>query len=303
MLMNAVDSYLSLRRAAGFELGVPEYLLRSFARYANDIDEVHVKSRTAIEWATRAPSISQRDHRLGVVRRFALHMQAEDRRHEMPPRGVFGRRKQRTPPFIYSKENIESLIRAASQLSPTGSLRPQTYATLIALLVITGLRISEALALRFADVTPDGLTIRQTKFKKSRLVPLHESAICGLERYLMLRKRVPAQSDHVFIGSNGHVLSRYMVHWTFGNLLKRVGLTSSPSGRRPRIHDLRHTMAVRALESCPEGRDNVGRHMLALSTYLGHAHVSDTYWYLESTPELMQDVACACETFFRGGTW
>jgi integrase len=228
-------------------------------------------------------------------------MQAEDHRHEVPPKGVFGYRKRRKPPFIYTRQHIEQLIGAASRLHPSGSLRPRTYATLIALLVVTGLRVSEALALRFDDVTPDGLTIRRTKFKKSRLVPLHESAIAGLGRYLALRRDAPAQTDHIFIGLYGRPLARSAVQWTFLNLLKEIGLCPSLGARRPRIHDLRHTMAVRALESCPEGRDNVGRHMLALSTYLGHAHVSDTYWYLESTPELMQDIAGACETFFRGG--
>lgn len=302
MLMDAVISYLSLRRAAGFELGTPGYLLRSFARYACNVGEDLVRSGTVIDWAGQALSVSQRDRRLNVVRRFARHMQAEDRRHEVPPKGIFGYRKKRRPPFIYARQHIEQLIGAASRLGPSGSLRPRTYATLIALLAVTGLRISEALALRFDDVTPDGLTIRQTKFKKSRLVPLHETAIAGLERYLTHRRRAPARTDHIFIGLYGRRLARSAVQWTFLNLLKEIGLDPSPGGRRPRIHDLRHTMAVRALESCPEGRDNVGRHMLALSTYLGHAHVSDTYWYLESTPHLMQDIAAACETFFRGGS-
>ncbi|MCK4306117.1 MAG: tyrosine-type recombinase/integrase [Candidatus Eisenbacteria sp.] len=300
MLMKAVDSYLSIRRAAGFELEVPEYLLRSFARFATGHGETHVTTRTAIEWASQAPSLSQRDHRLKTVIRMARHLKAEDERHEVPPNGVFGYRKTRRVPFLYTQTDINRLIQAASQLGPPGSLRPHTYSTLLALLSVTGLRISEALALCLGDVTADGLIIRRTKFQKSRLAPLHETTDAGLERYLVRRRRAAPTDDHVFISLQGTGLSRSGVQWTFRNLLKTIGLEPKPGGRRPRIHDLRHGFAIRVLEDCPEGRDNVGRHMLALSTYLGHANISDTYWYLEATPNLMRDIADASEAFLKG---
>ncbi len=300
MLMAAVDSYLKVRRAAGHELEVPAYLLRSFARHADERNDVYLQADTAIEWASAAPSLSQRDRRLKEVIRLARYLNLEDEDHEVPP-DVFRYRKTRRVPYIYSKTEIDQLISAASQLGPTGSLRPYTYSTLFALLSVTGLRISEALALRSDDVTTDSLVIRETKFKKSRLVPLHESAVVGLNQYISRRRRVAASDDHVFISLRNSGLKRSGVQWTFLNLLKTIDLDPPPNGRRPRIHDIRHTFAVRALEACPEGRDNVGRHILALSTYLGHSKVSDTFWYLQATPQLMLDIVEACQAKRKGG--
>lgn len=300
MLMKAIDTYLGTRRAAGFELEVPEYLLRSFARFASERGEQHVRTATVVEWAGQAPSRGQRHHRLGTVTRFARYVQAEDGRHEIPPADVFGPKRSRRVPFIYTQEDSKRLIRAASHLGPEGSLRPHTYSALLALLFSTGLRISEALALRSNDITPDGLVIRKAKFQKSRLVPLHQTAEEGLSRYLQHRKRVCCRNDHIFVSVRGRGLERSGVYWTFVNLLKSTGLDPGTGGRRPRIHDIRHTFAVRALRACPEGRDNIGRHMLALSTYMGHANISDTYWYLESTPHLMQDIQNACDVFLKG---
>jgi integrase/recombinase XerD len=300
MLMQAVDRYLDVRRAAGFELEVPGYLLRSFARFASERGERHIRTATVIEWASQAPSPGQRHHRLCTVVRFARHVWAEDCRHEIPPTDTFGRKRSRRVPFIYSRKDTELLIRDASSLGPCGSLRPHTYSSLLCLLFATGLRISEALTLRFDDVTPDGLVIRKTKFQKSRLVPLHETASDGLRRYIQRRKRVSAQNDWIFLSVRGQRLDRFSVHWTFCRLLESSGVGRG-TGRRPCIHDIRHTFAVNALLACPQGRNHVGRHLLALSTYMGHAKLSDTYWYLESTPQLMQDIAIACEGFLKGG--
>lgn len=300
MLMKAIDSYLETRRAAGFELEVPEYLLRSFARFARERGDDHVRSATVVEWAGQAPSQGQRHHRLGTVIRFARYIRAEDDRHEVPPTGILGPKRRRRVPFIYTQEQTERLIQAATQLGPDGSLRPHTYSALLALLFSTGMRISEALALRPGDVTSDGLVIRKTKFKKSRLVPLHPTAEEGLSQYLQRRKRVHGCDDHLFVSVRGRGLDRSSVRWTFVRLLESAGLGLGTEGRRPRIHDVRHTFAVRSLRACPEGRDNVGRHMLALSTYLGHANISDTYWYLENTPELMRDIQSASDVFLKG---
>lgn len=300
MLMQAVDCYLAIRRAAGFELEVPEYLLRSFARFAAGRGARHIRTADVIDWASQAPSRGQRHHRLCTVVRFARHVWAEDSRHQIPPTDVFGRKRSRRIPFIYSTDDAVRLIRAASELGPNGSLRPHVYCSLLALLFATGLRISEALALRFDDVTPEGLVVRKTKFQKSRLVPLHETASEGLSRYIQRRKQVRAVDDWIFVSVRGRRLDRSSVHETFCRLLGSAGLYRG-TGRRPRIHDIRHTFAVNALLACPEGRDEVGRHLLALSTYMGHAKLSDTYWYLESTPQLMQDVARACEGLLKGG--
>jgi integrase len=175
------------------------------------------------------------------------------------------------------------------------------YSTLFALLYVTGLRISEALALEFDDLDSDTLLIRETKFKKSRRIPLHQTTVAALQRYLERLRSVSTEHELMFISVRGRRLDRSSVGWVFRRLLKTIGLNSGKRERRPRIHDLRHAFASRALETCPEGRDNIGRHTLALSTYLGHAHISDTYWYLEASPNLLRDIAGSCEALIQGG--
>ncbi len=301
MLMKAVECYLAVRRAVGFKLKNQEHHLRSFARFASEREETHIRTPSVIEWASQSKMPRSR---LKNIIPFARYLQVEDERHEVPPppSRVFGPPKSRRIPFIYSQDELNRFLQAAMSLGPLDSLRPHTYATLFALLAVSGLRISEALNLRFDDVTADGLLIHKTKFQKSRLVPLHETAVAGLERYLERRKRTAATDDHVFVSLPGRRLSHGATHGAFSELRKTTGLDRERGGRRrPRIHDLRFTFAVRALESCPEGRDNVGRHMLALSTYMGHTHFRYTDWYLQATPYLMRDIAEACDALLKRG--
>ena len=190
-MLKAIEHYLALRRATGFAMLNAEYLLKSFAAFATERGQTHVHAQTAIDWASRGPSVAQRDARLKAVCRFVRHVRVEDPRHELPPVNHFGARKTRRSPHIYSASEIDRLIEAALRLRPKGGLRSRTYATLIALLSVTGLRISEALKLTVADVTRDGLLIRETKFRKTRLAPLHDTAIAGLERYLAIDGPVP----------------------------------------------------------------------------------------------------------------
>jgi len=300
-MKDAVERYLRLRRSTGFALSNDECLLASFARFAGERDEAHIRAQTAIDWAAEGPSAAQRDARLKAVCRFARHVRAEDDRHELPQAKYFACRQKRRPPYIYTKGEIDRLVKAAAQLHPRGALRPHTYATLLALLASTGLRISEALGLRFADVTADGLLIRKTKFGKSRLVPLHDSAEAGLQRYLMRRRQHPSDDDHVFIGKHGRPLSYHQIRSTFLTLLRKAGLWPAPGGHRPRLHDLRHAFAVRALQASPVGRRRIGQHMTALATYLGHVNIYSTYWYLQAAPDLLQDIADVGETFMGGG--
>jgi integrase len=302
MLTGAIDSYVEVRRAAGFELTVDEGLLRNFARFAAARAETHVRRASAIAWAAHAPSPSQRERRLGMVRRFVDHARAEDPAHEPVPRYVFAHHRTRPVPYVFSATELHQLLDATARLRPKGSLRPLTYYTLFGLLAATGLRSSEARQLALADVTPDGLVIRKTKFRKSRLVPVHETTAAALARYLDQRHAVGGADDHVFISTLGQALTSAMVNGTFHFLLRFVSLHSHPGQRAPRIHGLRHQFAARALERCPGGREHVARHVLALSTYLGHAHVADTYWYLQATPHLMTGIADACEAFLHGGT-
>ena len=299
-MIAAVESYLAVRRAAGFTLSNAEYLLRSFASFAIDQDQTHIRTATAIDWASRAESVAQRHTRYQTVCHFARYLRVEDSRHESPPENHFGYRKTRRVPHIYSRDEIDGLILAATKLQSSDSLRPKTYAALISLLAATGLRISEALHLLVSDITPDGLLIRKTKFQKTRLVPLHDTAVAGIGRYLACRQGAHHGGDHVFISDEGKPLLYWKVHSVFRTLVKSAGLKPA-GGRRARIHELRHTFAVRALESSPTGRQRIGQHMLALATYLGHVNINATYWYLETTPELLRDIAVVAENFVHGG--
>ncbi len=302
MLMEAVESYLAVRRSAGFQLKDVEFYLRDFANYATGHGDQYVVTRTAVDWAIIGTSEAQRRNRLGVVIRFAQFMHAENSHHEIPPEGLFCGQRQRPRPYIFSDEEIEHLVIHARRLGPPGTLRPHTYSTLFGLLAVTGMRVAEVRSLQLNDVTPDGLVIREGKFHKSRLAPLHETTERALQQYLDRRCCVAGHDPHLFISRRGGGLSHTVVAETFHELLQSAGIPAVPRTRRPRLMDLRHSFAVKALLACPEDRNRVGRHMLALTTYLGHAKVDSTYWYLENVPQLMTDIAHRCEAFIDGGT-
>ena len=238
MLIEAVESYLAVRRRAGFGLTRAETLLRRFAQFASARGETHVGAETAVDWARLASSPRQRGRRLSIVTHFARHARAENARHEIPPSLSFGHHPDRRVPYLFSPTDIRRLLEAASCLGPPGSLRPSTYRTLFGLLWSTGLRISEARALRTEDLGPDGLVIRETKFRKSRLVPLHETAAVGLHRYLEQRLRVPDSDDHIFISLYRRKLGKHVVGVVFRKLVRHLGLHLGD--HRPRVHDLRH---------------------------------------------------------------
>jgi integrase/recombinase XerD len=301
MLTAAVETYLAVRRAAGFQLTPVATYLHSFARFATERGQAYVTTPTVIEWATTTASEAQRHTRLMAVRRFAHFMHAEDPRHEIPPDTLFCGRRQRPRPYIFTAADLQDIMDYAHRLGPPGSLRPHTYRTLFGLLAATGMRPSEARALQLHDLTQDGLIIRESKFKKSRLLPLHETTWAALERYLDRRRQVAGCALHLFVSHRGGPLSHTVVADTFHAVVTAAGLPREPGRACPTLMDLRHTFAVRGLAACPESRDQVGRHMLALTTYMGHAKVASTYWYLESTPELLTDIAQRCEAFIAGG--
>lgn len=289
-MMAAVEAYLALRRSAGFAMSNAEYLLRSFARFAAARGERHVRATTLADWASQGPSVAQRHARYQAVCSFVRQLRLEDPGHELPPPNYFGYKKTRRIPHIYTPAEV-------SRLTPQGTLRPWTYATLIGLLAATGMRVSEALGLRLGDVTAEGLLIRKTKFQKTRLVPLHDTTLAALRSYLEQRLRMHPEGD--FVGSNGLPLTYCAVYPVFGTVLKAAGVRGA-QGHRPRLHELRHTFAVRALESAPAGRQRIGQNMVALATYLGHVNIDATYWYLQTTAELLADTAAAGERFFTG---
>jgi integrase/recombinase XerD len=299
MLSAAVSSYLALRRAAGFGLKHAGQRLESFAAYSDRQDRPFVHAATAIEWAGQSNSRHERSRRLGDVARMARFLHAEDERHEIPP-AVFGSRSRARPtPFILADEQIAEIVRLAAR-SGYRTLRRQTYSTLFALLACTGLRLGEAIQLRYADITPDGLMIRATKFNKNRLVPLHETARAGLEGYLQQRRPYAPDDDHVFVSLRRKPLLHADVEYAFRKLVAAMGLPVGRGNRRPTPHSLRHAFAVRALRTCPDGRDHITQHMLLLATYLGHSKAELTYWYLESVPELMREIAERCQAHVFG---
>jgi integrase len=214
----------------------------------------------------------------------------------------FPYRTVRRLPYLYSSEEIARIVQEAARLRPYYSLRPWVYATLFGLIASTGLRIMEALSLRVRDVHDDGvLHVHKSKCGKSRFVPLHATTTAALHHYLEERVRVATVHDALFLSRHGEPLSDRTVHHTFRRVLSAAGV-SPPDGRRPRIHDMRHTFATRALEQCAIGARPVARHFVALATYLGHANIASTYWYLEATPVLMQSIASAAEATMEEGS-
>lgn len=303
MLSRLVERHIALHHATGYLFRKQSILLRDYARFAESNGEQVVRAATALDWASRGPSAGTRHGRLEVIRRFARLMHAEDPRHQIPPSGVFGGPAPRRTPYIFTDKEIRTLLKAASELGPRGSLRPKMFTTMLGLIAATGLRISEALRLRLCDLTTSGLVIRVSKFRKTRLVPLHPTTRRALESYLKARATFAAggADDSMFLSERG-VGARYpTVICTFLALVRGIGIHPGVGKPGPRIHDLRHTFAVRSLEQCAGTRAAIDRHMLALSTYLGHAHLVDTYWYLQATPRLLGDVAAKCESLARRG--
>ena len=298
MLSEDAIRYIALRRALGYKLAKAARHLQSFARFAAEREETHIRTATAQAWvAAVGRTQDARDRRWTDLVLFARFLHAEDDRHEVPPKRFFGDRKRRPIPYIYTPDEIARILDAAGalRLQRPNPLRRQLYVTMFGLIAATGLRVSEAIALQLDDVWPDGvLHIRETKFCKSRLVPLHPTVVGALDRYLEARRRHAGASKYLFPSVRHRALCPSTVNYTFRCILRRAKIAPGRS-RQPRIHDLRHTFATRVLEQCGAGRGTVARHFVALSTYLGHVDIRQTYWYLQATPDLMTDIAAAAE--------
>ena len=291
-----VERYLALKRHLGFKFREQGRILGIYAKHAdNHADEIILCSRM-IEAATGSAQLPTIRRSLAVLRNFALWLHAEDERHEVLPRNVLGRPETRRPtPCLMTPEEIRKVMDAALDLRPAGSITPHSIHFMIGLTAATGMRASEVASLAIADLTPDGLVVRETKFKKSRLVPLHVSVRRALERYLEIRKQNGAAHDRLFVLSNGNPVRAGHLTRKFTQLAIKVGVKKRP-GEGSSLHSLRHTFAVRSLENADAtDRASVSRHIAALTTYLGHAHMASTYWYLEATPTLLQSISDAVE--------
>ena len=296
MLSRDLDDYIALQRARGLKFTTQPCLLRSFVAAATLAGDTHVTTARVLDWAVRTTSDVQARNRLAVVRRFAEHLAVADPAHEVPPADALGRwRFERRMPHIYTGDEIAALMMAARRLGPPGSIRGETLATAIGLLAATGLRVSEALGLDTRDMTSEGLVIRETKFRKNRLVPLHPTARTALKCYMRRRAQVRGAGDALFVNDHGRRPSYVTIYALFLRIGRETGIRGLPGEKGPRLHDLRHTFAVRSLEACDGDRRAISRHMLALATYLGHADPSHTWWYLQATPTLMRHIADAGE--------
>ena len=303
MLSDSVDRYVSLHRAAGHVFSQTARILAAFASFSEERGDTHVRVQTCLDWVHRFSSARQRRRFLLAVRRFALAMAAEDLRHEVPSPNLLPLAPYTRPqPYIFSPSQIAALIAAAEDCATVRCPVPGQFPTLFGLVAVTGLRISEAIALDAGDITEDGLLVRLAKNRGRRLLPLHATTEAALSRYLQNRSRVTVDTDAVFLGDNGERL-KYDTAWrVFTRMLHATGLKGAAAkGRNPRIHDLRHSFSVRSLEACATGRTRTARHMAALSNYLGHSTIDHTYWYIEGTPLLMRRIAERTEAFRREG--
>jgi len=284
--------YLRIRRALGFKLERAEKLLAQYLAYLDTTGQDRVSVENALDWA-RLPaggaSGSWWAQRLSVVRCLATYLHALDPAHEIPPADVLAHRIRRSVPYLYTEQEIWALMAATGRLR--GQLRRATYRTLIGLLAVTGMRVGEAIRLDRPDLDlPTGVvTVRGSKFGKSRELPLHPTTVTALREYLRIRdahQRADA-SDALLISPAGTRLIYCNVHATFRQLRTDTGLQPRSPACRPRVHDLRHRFAVQTLLDWYRDGVDVPPRLPQLSTYMGHTHPRHTYWYLQAAPELM----------------
>lgn len=297
-LHQAVADYLVVRRALGFKLVDHDRLLSDLVDFLESAGARTLTTALAVEWATQP--VGHREacvKRMSIVRGFARYLRTLDPATEVPPTGLIPQRRRRDTPYLYSDTEISALLAATGTLRPP--LRAMTYRTVIGLLAVSGMRIGEAIALDCGDVDfPAGcLTVRAGKFGASRRLPLHPSTLAELEGFCRARdQRWPPPSSAAFFPSaTGTRLIHTNVWSTFQDLLAVADIQARPGARRPRIHDVRHTFAVRTLIDWYRSEVDVAAYMPRLSTYLGHSAPASTYWYLQAEPELLALAAARLE--------
>jgi integrase len=289
-LLRSAQEYVALRRALGFRMDHETWYLPDFVAFLAEHGSAVITTELALRWAQRRPGTSPGSwaSRLDSVRGFAKHHRAIDPRTEVPPRDLVSWRPRRQEPHIYTDEEVSALMREARRL--TWPLQGATYSTVIGLLAATGMRLGELVALEDGDVdwARSLLVVRHAKFQKSRLVPVHPSTLAALRRYRIARDRQfpRRRGPSFFVSCIATRLRNQRLGHVFIRLLRLTGIDRSP-GRRPRLHDLRHTFAVTTLRDWYRAGLDVERRLPSLSTYLGHVSPSSTYWYLTATPELL----------------
>jgi integrase/recombinase XerD len=296
-LKQSAQDYIRMRRLLGFKMRHEERRLRRFVSFMELQKASYITTKLALKWATE-PADAQRAtwaERLMCVRVFARYCSGADPRTEVPPLGILPFRAQRATPYLYSEQEIRRLMEAARGLAPSGGLRGLTYHCLFGLLTVTGLRISEVLALTRDDVDLRNglLTIRGAKFGKTRLVPIHASACRALARYAQQRDALlnPPYVANFLLCASGRPPEVSTVRRVFYQLSRQTGLRGRLDSRGPRLQDFRHRCATEILLKWYQAGEDVDRRLPVLSTFLGHEHVSDTFWYLSGTSELLRQAA------------
>lgn len=298
-LKGEVEEYIAIRQALGTKFREGSSLLRKFVAMLDERRVSHVTTPLAVEWATASPQASAVRHAklLNYVRKFATFLQGKDARHEVPPEGMIYGKLHRSSPYLYTDDELQRLLKAARRLPPPAGIRGpgirgETCYVIIGLLAATGMRVGEARRLDRDDVDLDTgiVTVRWSKFDKSRLVPLHSSTREALLKYA--RRRDAAVRSPLckafFLTDLGSRIASPTIDRSFRQVCQAAGVIRRGRGRNPRLHDLRHRFAVETLLSWYRQGLDSGQRFPVLSTYLGHASVVSTYWYLEAVPELLQ---------------
>ena len=298
-LRQDVEEYLKLRRNLGFKLLDASKGLLDFVTYLEQHRASYITQALALAWAQQPSNVQPAywARRLSVVRGFARYRSASDSRTQIPAPGLLPFRPKRARPYLYSDDEINSLLSAALKMPyrfERGALRPWVFHCLFGLLSVSGLRLGEArnLELHDVDLKAAVLTIRGTKFGKTRLVPLHRSTCKVLADYIARRNRHWADrpvSSYLFVSSWGNRLDGGEIHRTFYALSRQIGLRGPGDSHGPRLHDMRHRFATKTLVGWYRAGQDPERRLPLLSAYLGHVHVADTQWYLSGSPELMRE--------------
>ena len=292
-LRDFVNDYINLRRQLGFKLIEAERLLNDFVFYMESKNTLFITIQLAVAWAKKPKNALQScwGTRLSVVRKFSYYINTIDSRNEIIPYRLLNYSIQRGNPHIYSDDQISKLLKACLSLKSKQGIRSYSYYTIIGLLAVTGLRVSEVTSIMMndMDLIHGRITISKSKKQKSRIIPLHKSTLQVLYKYLLYRNKISVKdkAPYLFISELGTRITSFTVRSTFIKLSHETGLRKPTDSFGPRLHDLRHTFAVKTIIQWYEKKVDVDQNMPILSTYLGHTKVSDTYWYLSLVPELV----------------
>lgn len=296
-LSQDLDRYLTIRRSLGYKLSTSERILRNFINFAEQENAEHISTALFLRWQEVFGRANKQTwaNRLGMVRLFAQWLHGTDSKHEVPPQSLIPSRVRRPHPYIYSEEDIRRIVEAAAELPSINGIRALTCSTLFGLIAVTGLRVSEALSLNATDVDLENgvISLQQGKLGKARLLPVMDCTKRILADYAKERDRLLGRpSKAFFVADRGERLTDCGARYSFAAVCQTIGLRPPQKfkrhGRGPRIHDLRHTFAVRTLLNWYRNSTEPAREMIKLSTYLGHSDPAHTYWYIEAVPELLE---------------